>query len=62
MVWTPEVEQSFGELEDGFVDVTVLALLDSEGKFELYVDVKQDHAKGIFVREHGGARRPVAHF
>uniref|UniRef100_A0A8C3MA51 Uncharacterized protein n=1 Tax=Geospiza parvula TaxID=87175 RepID=A0A8C3MA51_GEOPR len=52
VVWTPE-EQSFGELEDGLVDVPVLALLDSKGKFELYVDVKQDHAKGILVREHG---------
>lgn len=62
MVWTPEGEQSFRELKDGLVDAPVLGLPDSEEEYELYVDVKQDHAKGILVQEHGETRRPVAYF
>uniref|UniRef100_A0A8U7NYG9 Reverse transcriptase RNase H-like domain-containing protein n=1 Tax=Corvus moneduloides TaxID=1196302 RepID=A0A8U7NYG9_CORMO len=31
-------------------------------EFELYVNVKQGHAKGILIQEHGGTRQPVAYF
>lgn len=53
-VWTPEGEQSFRKLKDKLVNAPGLALPDSEKEFEPYVDVKQGHAKGILVQEHGG--------
>uniref|UniRef100_A0A8C5UA32 Reverse transcriptase/retrotransposon-derived protein RNase H-like domain-containing protein n=1 Tax=Malurus cyaneus samueli TaxID=2593467 RepID=A0A8C5UA32_9PASS len=61
-VWTPEAEQSFRKLKDKLFNAPVLALPNSEKEFELYVDVKQGHAKGILVQEHGGTQRPVAYF
>ena len=62
LVWTPEGEQSFRKLKDKLVNTPVLALPDTEKEFQLYVDVKLGHAKGILVQEHGGTRRPVAYF
>uniref|UniRef100_A0A8C5TXD8 Reverse transcriptase/retrotransposon-derived protein RNase H-like domain-containing protein n=1 Tax=Malurus cyaneus samueli TaxID=2593467 RepID=A0A8C5TXD8_9PASS len=62
VVWTPEAEQSFRKLRDKLFNAPVLALPNSEKEFELYVDVKQGHARGILVQEHGGTQRPVAYF
>lgn len=62
IVWTPEREQSLKKLKDKLIKAPVLALPDSEKEFELFVDVKQGHAKGILVQENGGTRRPVAYF
>lgn len=53
VVRTPERKQSFKKLKDKLINAPVLALPDSEKEFELSVDVKQGHTKGILVQEHG---------
>uniref|UniRef100_A0A8C3NZ51 Reverse transcriptase/retrotransposon-derived protein RNase H-like domain-containing protein n=1 Tax=Cyanoderma ruficeps TaxID=181631 RepID=A0A8C3NZ51_9PASS len=60
--WTKEGEQNFKKFKDKLLNAPVVALPDSEKEFELYVYVKQSHAKGILVQEHGKTRWPVAYF
>lgn len=59
--WGPEQQKAYQDIKSALLSAPALGLPDLTKPFDLYVDERQGHAKGVLTQKLGPWRRPVAY-